>query len=215
MDTTWKELQETCLRKMFSLDGTDLVRNGETNPYLNAMPAAANEAMRILATVGRYWRKCLTITQGGEEPTEATMRLGRNNAYDLMEMAGDFYCMKEVKLTIGDEYGSYHGYRMEGDSLLLLPADLAGEFRIWYNAYPPKITKETPDDFSIGLPPEVASLIALYMAGQIYKDEEPGIATGYMNEFTAWLEELKTSAAKANGRNAGTGGGWKSVKGWT
>ena len=48
--TTWKELQETCLRKMFSLDGAELVRHGDTHPYLNSMPAAANEAMNILAT---------------------------------------------------------------------------------------------------------------------------------------------------------------------
>ena len=61
MNTTWKELQETCLRKMFSLDGAELVRDNNTESYMNSMPAAANEAMLILATAGRYWQKCLCI----------------------------------------------------------------------------------------------------------------------------------------------------------
>lgn len=214
MNTTWKELQETCLRKMFSLDGAELVRDDSTTSYLSAMPAAANEAMRILTTAGRYWQKCLTITQGGENPSTPTMTLGTNNAYDLMEMAGDFYCLKEIKLVSGTEYGNFVEYRMEGDDILLLPADLEGTFRIWYNAYPPKITGATADDFEIGLPPEAASMIALYMAGQLFKEEEVGIATTYMNEFLTWLDELKTSGARAKSRNSGTGGGWTSVKGY-
>lgn len=212
MSMTWKELQETCLRKMFSLDGTELVRDSSTTPYINSMPAAANEAMRILATVGRYWQKCHTIEQGGENATTPTLQLGKNNAYDLAEMTGDFYSMKEVMLLYDDSYGAC-GYRMEGDSLFLVPADQEGIYRIWYYAYPPRITKETADDFEIGLPDEAASMIALYMAGQLYKDDDISIAQIYMNEFTAWLEELKESGRKARGRNSGAGG-WTSSKGW-
>lgn len=230
MNTTWKELQETCLRKMFSLDGRELVRDSSTNPYLHSMPSAANEAMRILATTGRYWKKCLTIRQGDEDATDmeeasslaeetqdvsakAKFQLGAYNAYDLAELTGDFYSMREVMLSNGGNYGKCE-YRMEGDELLLLPAGMEGEFRIWYHAYPPKITAETADDFEIGLPPEVASMIALYMAGQLYKDDDISIAQIYMNEFMTWLEELKASAARANSRNAGNGGSWTSVKGY-
>lgn len=213
MDMTWKELQEDCLRKMFSLDGTELVRDSSTNPYLNSMPAAANEAMRILATTGRYWKKCTTITQGGESPTPAPLTLGGYYGYDLKALTGDFYCIQGIKLASGSDYGDYDGYRMEGNELLLLPKETEGDFRIWYNAYPPKITKETADDFKIELPPEEASMIALYMAGQLYKDDDISIAQIYMNEFATWLEELKTSAAAADGRNTG-GGEWKSIKGY-
>jgi hypothetical protein len=212
--TTWKELQETCLRKMFSLDGVDLVRDNNTSSYLNSMPAAANEAMNILVTVGRYWRKYTTIRQEQNETAQGGELLGNFIAYDLGEMTGDFYCMDRIKLAAGNEYGDFHNYRMEGDNILLLPADVTGTFRIWYNAYPPKITKETADDFEIGLPPEVAGMIAMYMAGQLYKDDDAGIATGYINEFMVWLEELKASAARARSRNAAAGGGWTSVKGY-
>ncbi len=212
MATTWKELQENCLRKLFSLDGAALVRDSNTNAYLNSMPAAANEAMRILTTIGRYWRKCVTITQGGEEETPPTLRLGAYKGYDLPTLAGNFYCIREVRLAASESYAPYPAYQMEGDGLLLLPAGQEGEFRVWYDAYPPVLTLETPDDFVIDLPDEVAGLIPLYMAGQLYKDDDISIAQIYMNEFTAWLEELKQSAARASGRN--TGSGWTSVKNW-
>lgn len=214
MNTTWKELQETCLRKMFSLDGAELVRDNNTESYMNGMPAAANEAMLILATAGRYWQKCLTIEQKWDEIAQGGELLGGFIAYDLGQMVDDFYCLDKINLLAGNDYGQLTGYRMEGDRVLLIPADATGSIRVWYNAYPPKITKTTADDFEIGLPPEVASMIAMYMAGQLYKDDDAGIATGYMNEFMTWLDELKTSAAKARSRNAATGGGWTSVKGY-
>ena len=63
MSITWKELQETCLRKMDSLDGVALTKDSNNAAYLYGMPAAANEALMLLATNGRYWKKLLTITQ--------------------------------------------------------------------------------------------------------------------------------------------------------
>ena len=68
MSITWKELQETCLRKMDSLDGVALTKDSNNAAYLYGMPAAANEALMLLATNGRYWKKLLTITQkeGGD-----------------------------------------------------------------------------------------------------------------------------------------------------
>lgn len=213
MSTTWKELQETCLRKIDSLDGVNLVMDSNTTAYINAMPAAANEAMHLLATSGRYWKKCFTIEQGAAEATEATMQLGSLNAYDLREMIGDYYCMDKIKLAKGGVYGDYPYYQMEGDHLLLLPADQEGTFRIWYNAYPEKITATTAADHVIDLHPEAVNFIAHYMAGQLYKHDDISIAQIYMNEFMTWLEELKESGTRAAGKNHG-GSGWHSVNGW-
>jgi hypothetical protein len=214
MNTTWKELQETCLRKIFSLDGDELTQDSATLPYLNAMPAAANEALLLLATTGRYWKKVLTIEQGTEAATEPDMVLGSLNAYDLRKAAEDFYCIDSMKLANGEGYGLFEGYEMEGEHLLLLPVGQTGTFRIWYNAYPEKITKDTPDDHVIQMHPEAVSLVAHYMAGQLYKDDDISIAQIWMNEFLTWLEELKATAKRAAGKNANSGGGWKSSKGW-
>lgn len=48
---TWGEVKLATLQKMFSSDGTTINVNDESiKEYLNSMPAAANEAIRMLAT---------------------------------------------------------------------------------------------------------------------------------------------------------------------
>lgn len=210
---TWKELQETCLRKMDSLDGASLVNDSNTRAYINAMPATANEALHLLATNGRYWKKMLTIEQNWEEAAQGGELLGGFIAYDLKQLAADFYCIDQVKLVNGSEYGNYDGYIMEGDSIMLIPAEETGSFRIWYNAYPTKITSQTAADFEIDIHPEAANIIAHYMAGQLYKHDDISVAQIYMNEFFEWLSNLQESGQKADGRNA-SGGGWTSSTGW-
>lgn len=237
MAVTWEELQVICLQKMFSIDGDVLVVDSNTQPYIKSMPAAASEAMLLLSTAGRAFQKCLTLVQQGtsteeaaaapaeeagtdEETTEDTEetpnyreKLGSWIAYDLKGMTGDFYALDEVRLDDGEDYEAFKGYRMEGSAILLLPASQKGTFRIWYEAYPPRITKDTSADFVIDLHPEEVSMIALYMAGQLYKDDEISIAQIYMNEWATWLEELKESAKRAKSRNRRSGS-WSSVKGW-
>ena len=210
---TWKELQETCLRKLDSLDGDSLVKESNTTAYINAMPAAANEALHLLATNGRYWKKMLTIEQNWEEAAQGGELLGGFIAYDLKQLAANFYCIDQVKLVNGSEYGIYDGYAMEGDTIMLIPAEDTGTFRIWYNAYPAKITSTTADDFEIDIHPEAANIIASYMAGQLYKHDDISIAQIYMNEFFEWMANLQESGQKADGRNA-SGGGWTSSMGW-
>lgn len=211
---TWKELQETCLRKMDSLDGASLKRDSNNAAYIYGMPAAANEALHLLATNGRYWKKMLNIEQNWEEAAQGGELLGGFIAYDLKQLAKNFYCIDQVKLVNGSEYGIYDGYTLEGDHVLLVPVDVTGTLRIWYNAYPEKITSETADDFEIDIHPEAATIIAAYMAGQLYKHDDISIAQIFMNEFFEWLNMLQESGQRADGMN-GSGGGWESVTGWS
>lgn len=239
MAVTWEELQVRCLQKLFSIDGDVLVVDSNTQPYIKSMPGAANEAMQILATAGRAFKKCVTLEQtedAAEETEEDTAvpaeetngdtsadssaeeaayreKLGGWMAYDLKGMTGDFYALDEIRVDDGESYESFTGYRMEGDHILLLPFAKKGKFRVWYEAYPPKIAKDTPADFVLDLHPEELSMIALYMAGQLYKDDDVSIAQIYMNEWLTWLEELKESAKRAKSRNR-KGGSWSSIKGW-
>ena len=178
-----------------------LTKDSNNAAYLYGMPAAANEALMLLATNGRYWKKLLTITQKeGETATEGEP-LGGFLAYDLRQLAEGFYCIDKIKRASGTEYGTYSGYMMEGDHVLLLPAEDEGTFRIWYNAYPTRITAETAADFPIDLHEEAAHYVAHYMAGQLYKHDDISIAQIYMNEFLNGWSGLR----KADGRQtAGT-----------
>ncbi len=211
---TWDDLRITCLQKIFEINGDTLTQDSNTQQYIKSMPAAANEAMLILATAGRYIRKCTTLDFGSTDAPKADFSMGGWNGYDLKRLAPDFYSLEEIYHGEADGYGLYQDYRTEGAGVLLLPEGAGGTFRIWYNAYPPKVTKEMPGNTVIELHPEEASMIALYMAGQLYKDDDISIAQIYMNEFMTWLEELKQSGRTADSRNNGNGGGFYSQKGW-
>lgn len=209
MGATWDDLRISCLQKMFSLDEPTLVRNSTTTPYINMMPGAANEALLILATVGRQFIKKYVLPEAVTgEP------LGEWMSYDLRELVEDFYTLESIYRDSDGKYERFPGYRLEGERYLLLPQQAGGSFILWYAAYPPKLTKDTLGEFPLDLHPEALSMVALYMAGQLYKDDDLSLAQTYMNEWATWLEELKISAKRAKGRNSSSGT-WKSVTGWT
>ena len=53
-----------------------------------------------------------------------------------------------------------------------------------------KITTDTPDNEEIDLPEDACVLIPLYIASQLYKDDDISQATAYRNEFEAGLQDL-------------------------
>jgi hypothetical protein len=65
---------------------------------------------------------------------------------------------------------------------------------VYYKAYPDQITLDTPDDYELPLDPEVATLLPLYMASQLYKDDDNSIATVYRNEFEVAFERLQNGS---------------------
>lgn len=53
-----------------------------------------------------------------------------------------------------------------------------------------KIESRTEDIHEIGLPEDACVLIPLYIASQLYKDDDISQATAYRNEFEAGLQDL-------------------------
>ncbi len=214
MSMTWENLQVITLQKMFELQGADLVVDDSTGPYINAMPGAVNEALTLLCTEAYYFKKTGEIVQGGDHPTAPTFSAGQYNAYDLSSVFDDFYTMYGgyITYTDGESYGIARNIQTEGSKILLIPKDITGTWRVTYSAYPMEITKDTPKETVIDLPPDVTSKIAVYMAGQLYKEDDISLAQIYMNEFLTWLSMLKESSSKAD--SFGSTGTWTSTTGW-
>ncbi len=118
--------------------------------------------------------------------------------YRLDDLLSDFY-----QLSPGDIY--YEGneepkylaadrYYQEAGKTLVLRRDMPGAYTIYYKKYPQTITLNTPDSYEMVLDPEVAALLPLYMASQLYKDDDNSIATVYRNEFEVAFERLVVSS---------------------
>lgn len=112
--------------------------------------------------------------------------------YDLAELIDDFYQIVSVeyeKPGISGTFDKY--YLLEGDKTLLIDSDIQGNFIITYKAYPDKITLETDDNYKFKMPAEMVALLPLYIASELYKDDDISVATIYRNQFELSLSNLK------------------------
>jgi len=116
--------------------------------------------------------------------------------YELKTLATDFYRIKDVVYQGGyteTRYKKTPEYYLEGDSTLVLNGLQKGSWKISYFAYPQQITKTTLGSTTLTLDSEVVALLPLYMASQLYKDDDPAIATQWRNEFEVARDLLSTS----------------------
>lgn len=117
--------------------------------------------------------------------------------YDLSQLAEDFYMIDPQGIYFEGAYQKYlqtSDFYQEGTKTLVLDRDMVGSFTVYYRAYPVQITTETEDDYELPIDPEVYVLLPLYMASQLYKDDDNAIATAYRNEFEVGFERLVNSA---------------------
>ena len=184
MSTTWDEIRVISLQKMFLIDGSEVVENDSTQSYLSAMPGAYNEAVRLLSTANRYITKTYTLQSDGlNEILSVDMKQDIPDLYEL-KPNGVYFLSKE------SEYPEeVYSYRMVGEKLYF-SGESIGEYQIEYYAYPLKATSETSGDTDLQIDDDVASLIPLYIASQLYKDDDISIATTYRNEFEVGREVL-------------------------
>lgn len=111
------------------------------------------------------------------------------NIYDLSKLLNDFYKIEKIyHEDLNHELIHNNDYIMEDDYTLVIDDRLTGNFILKYQPYQPKITLDTTDDEEIVLPDEIAVILPLYIASQLYKDDDIAISTMYRNEFETALE---------------------------
>ena len=179
------DLKLFVLQKMFAVTGTSVVVNSSTTPYINSMPSVTNEALQLCSTAGKYIIKSVDITQDGTDP-------GIVKKYDLKALAPDFYSIGNNKVYFNDgtEYKPTTEYSTEGASIFVVPSIKVGTWTVYYNSYPTEITSATADNFVIDVDREVAAILPLYIASQLYKDDDVSLATQWRNEFESAFEKL-------------------------
>ncbi len=117
--------------------------------------------------------------------------------YDMTKLAPDFYMIDPQGIYYEGAYQKYlqtTDFYQEGTKTLVLDRDMIGNFTIYYRAYPPQFTSETEETYELPIDPEVYALLPLYMASQLYKDDDLGISTSYRNEFEVGFDRLVNSA---------------------
>ena len=172
---TWGDIQLSVLHKLFVSDGQTVLINDSTSPYIAAMPLAANEGLMLLAACGKYIPKTIE-TETAEGVTDLSLK----------ELAENFLSLRENEVFLNGRHTD--SYTLMGGERMLLYG--IGKWIIGYNAYPQKITQATDKDYVLDVPEDAAVLLPLYIAAELYKDEDPQTAAIYRNEFEAGREAL-------------------------
>lgn len=222
---TYLELKIAVLQKMFAITGNTVVIDDTTQPYLSSIPHAANEGIDLLAQSGRYVRSDTVIHQVETLPPEEeqeereTYREVKNGwqRYDMQQLIGPSYRkIDENNIWYEDpdtlEYSTTRRYRIEAGRYLLLEGSRTGTWRVYALCIPEmiSITEDTPDEYELPLPKECCDILPLYIASQLYKDDDISMATIWRNEFETAKE---TILAMAQGENT-SGGSFESATGW-
>lgn len=306
---TWNDIKLATLQKMFAASGSNIPTDESTVDYLAAMPYAANEALQMIASAGKFiinsinialvpsenllgdtiGRKIYQTIKSMDFSAESaqsyyfeyagtgtckiyvgdtliqTITLAENNGYkavkgvvtntasasvklsfetqytvsvkniafyegtfasadkvpdysdyirySMNELVTDFYMLDDTPVTYegSDTTGRYlnvNEYHVEGGDILLLPRSMPGNYIVYYKAFPTAITISTADDYVMPVTPEVATLLPLYMASQLYKDDDNGVATAYRNEFEVAFNRLKNPNEGANAERFTSESGW-------
>lgn len=171
---TWGEIQIESLKKMFLNTENLKVEELETyrgdkkyKTYLFAMPQACNEAI-----------KYITATLGTKVERFSLTKTSVNDIYDLSKLIPDY---RKVKNIVATTTGI--SWKMRNDSLLEINDWYGGDIDVYYEIKPNIITSTTNVNKKIDISEEHAVIIPLYIAGELYKDDDLTMATMYMNEF--------------------------------
>lgn len=200
----WGEAKLICLQTMFANEGPALTENDSNRDYLYAMPGKANEAMLQLSLVGRPLLKEAKIAVGVEDEDAAVSlaALGKGeipHVLALKEKLPDFRALHQLMLDSHGIYGDAEEYRVVGDDVLVLPGDVAGVYTVIYKAYPTPVSLETLDDEVLDVNEECAALVPIYMAAELYKDDDLSLATVLRNEYEDGLQKVRAAWAESGG----------------
>lgn len=195
---TWKDIKTATLQKMYAIDTDVPLESDVTLPYIKSMPAAATEGFMLLASVGGMPLKRVTVSNA-----DGTTRFDmRTIADDFLSFAGELY------FDGGGVHRRVVDYTTEAAHILVLPEAPVGTFTVWYNGAPQRFSAETPDSQPIELYPNAVVLLPLYIASQLYKDDDLPSSIQMRNEFEAGREALCKLFVRTKEEIVSTRGWW-------
>ena len=211
-DYTWGDILIATCRKMFLnkdaitvSDLPDLVDDRNYATYINMAPDVMNELMVILNN--RVLINIDTITIKLDDANLEKYLIDDNSAwvFDIKEYMKDNeidnYLYTEViqhtyikrdNLLFEEQDGKLYIDKrfMDRNSLTLT---------IKYRIIPERFTTTTPWNTLIDLPYNICSIVPLYLASELYKDDDISMSTAYRNQFETELDYISSQMVDSLG----------------
>ena len=211
-DYTWGDIVISTCRKMFLnkdaitvADLPDLIDDRNYSTYINMAPDVMNELMVILNN--RVLINIDTITIKLDDANLEKYLIDDNSAwvFDIKEYMKD----NEIDNYLYTEV-IQHTY-IKRDNLLFEEQDgklyIDKRFidrnnltlTIKYRIIPERFTTTTPWNTLIDLPYNICSIVPLYLASELYKDDDISMSTAYRNQFETELDYISSQMVDSLG----------------
>lgn len=211
-DYTWGDIVIATCRKMFLnkdaitvADLPDLIDDRNYSTYINMAPDVMNELMVILNN--RVLINIDTITIKLDDANLEKYLIDDNSTFvfDIKEYMKD----NEIDNYLYTEV-IQHTY-IKRDNLLFEEQDgklyIDKRFidrnsltlTIKYRIIPERFTTTTPWSTLIDLPYNICSIVPLYLASELYKDDDISMSTAYRNQFEAELDYISSQMVDSLG----------------
>lgn len=134
--------------------------------------------------------------------------------YDAKLLVDDFYMFENSDVYFeGDglkdsRYSKISDFLQESNHIVVIDRNRPGLYTFYYKAYPIEITSTTLDTYELPLDREVVVLLPLYIASELYKDDDVGMSNQYRNEFEVARELLNTSNNAISSEKFVSESGW-------
>lgn len=178
---TWNEIQIEALKKMFlnkeNLETSKIneyKQDKKYKTYLFGMKQACNEALlQIYAVIES---NVLVYKLKNE----------KKRIYDLKVLIEDYEKVFDIEAPLNVTW------KMISKNLIQIDNWTTGDINIYYEKKHEYITDDTPGDKVIEIDKEWLQLLPLYIAGELYKDDDLTLSTIYLNEFNNILGILSS-----------------------
>lgn len=204
-DITWGDIVIAACRKMFLnkdaitvADLPDLVDDRNYSTYINMAPDVMNELMVVLNN-----RVLINIDSMTVDLTDASYE-------DYLEEDHTAYVFDMAKYMDDNDIKNYlyteviqHTYvkrdnilfeEQDGkiyiDKRFIDPRNLT--ITIKYRIIPERFTNTTPWNTIIDLPYNICAIVPLYLASELYKDDDISLSTSYRNQFETELDFISS-----------------------
>lgn len=211
-DYTWGDIVIATCRKMFLnkdaitvADLPDLIDDRNYSTYINMAPDVMNELMVILNN-----RVLINIDT-------LTIRLDDTELEDYIEEDSSAYVFDIGSYMTDNDIDNYlyteviqHTY-IKRDNLLFEEQDgkvyidkrfmdrNALTLTIKYRIIPERFTTTTPWNTLIDLPYNICAIVPLYLASELYKDDDISMSTAYRNQFETELDYISSQMVDSLG----------------
>lgn len=216
---TWAEIKLKTLQLMFSNETAELTEDDGNTEYINAMPGVCNDALStVTAMIPVRGKFTLVLSadaaEAVEEDGKLTLPVNPGAAYqvELKDYCPDFRALDadEIYQDIDGTHRRMTEYSVENESIFVVSGAAAETVTIYYLRYATLLTSTTDGAAELNVPREIAELLPLYMASQLYKDDDLSMAVQYRNEFEDALQKLQSSHRQ---RPTGSGS-YRNTTGW-